>query len=174
MEVDSVGIFAILSMSYITTRIVKTQTSVVKIPKVPVENQITALSVVKIAIKCSPCTILSAPTLQAFDTSILIGITTQATHFPCLLVGLACYYLPSQRDRRYTFAVFREGLAVIFVVVSANTDFPDLQQEAKKDASQALLVRHAPHGNSFCCTHCGRLLTDIYYWINEKKNSLSF
>ena len=44
MKVDSVGIFAILSMSYITTH------------RVPVENQITALSVVNIAIKFSPCT----------------------------------------------------------------------------------------------------------------------
>ena len=48
MEIDSVGIIAILSMSYITRRIVK-------IPRVPVENQITTLSVVKIAIKFSPC-----------------------------------------------------------------------------------------------------------------------
>ena len=55
MEVDSVGIIAILSMSYLTTRIVKTLTSVAKIPRVPVENQITTLSVVKIAIKFSPC-----------------------------------------------------------------------------------------------------------------------
>ena len=53
MEVDSVVITAILSMSYIITRIVKTYTSVAKIPKVPVENQITTLSVVKIAIKLS-------------------------------------------------------------------------------------------------------------------------
>ena len=56
MEVDSVGIIAILSMSYITIRIVKTYTSVAKISRVPVENQITTLSVVKIAIKFSPCT----------------------------------------------------------------------------------------------------------------------
>ena len=56
MEVDSVGIIAILSMSYITTRIVKTKTSAAKISRVPVENQITTLSVVKIAIKFSPCT----------------------------------------------------------------------------------------------------------------------
>ena len=55
MEVDNVGIIAIPSMSYITTRIVKTSTSVAKIPRVPVENQITTLSVVKIAIKFSPC-----------------------------------------------------------------------------------------------------------------------
>ena len=55
MEVDSVVIIAILSMSYITTRIVKTSTSVAKIPRLPVENQITTLSVVKIAIKFSPC-----------------------------------------------------------------------------------------------------------------------
>ena len=55
MEVNSVGIFAILSTSYITTRIVKTETSVAKIPRVPVENQITTLSVVKIAVKFSPC-----------------------------------------------------------------------------------------------------------------------
>ena len=55
MEVDSVGIIAILSMSYITTHIVKTLTSVAKIPRVPVENQIITLSVVKIAIKFSPC-----------------------------------------------------------------------------------------------------------------------
>ena len=55
MEVDGMGIIAVLSMSYITTRIVKTQTSVAKIPRVPVENQIITLSVVKIAIKFSPC-----------------------------------------------------------------------------------------------------------------------
>ena len=55
MEVDSVGIIAILNMTFITTRIVKTWTSVAKIPRVPVENQITTLSVVKIAIKFSPC-----------------------------------------------------------------------------------------------------------------------
>ena len=55
MVVDSVGIIAILSMSYITTRIVKTLTSVAKIPRVPVENQITTLGVVKITIKFSPC-----------------------------------------------------------------------------------------------------------------------
>ena len=54
MEVDNVGIIAILSMSYITTCIVKTWTSVAKIPRVPVENQITTLNVVKIAIKFSP------------------------------------------------------------------------------------------------------------------------
>ena len=57
MEVDSVGIFAILSMLYITTRIVKTYTSVAKIPRVPAEKQNTTLSVVKIAIKFSPCTL---------------------------------------------------------------------------------------------------------------------
>ena len=55
MEVDSVGIIAILRMWYINTPIVKTETSVAKIPKVPVENQITTLSVVKIPIKFSPC-----------------------------------------------------------------------------------------------------------------------
>ena len=38
IEVDSVGIIAILSMSYITTPKVKTYTSVTKIPRVPVEN----------------------------------------------------------------------------------------------------------------------------------------
>ena len=54
MEVDSVGIIARLSMTYITTRVVKTQTIVAKIPRVPVENQITTLSVVKLAIKFSP------------------------------------------------------------------------------------------------------------------------
>ena len=48
MEVDNVGIIAILSIPYITTRIVKIQTSVAKIPRVIVENQITTLSVVKI------------------------------------------------------------------------------------------------------------------------------
>ena len=57
MEVDSVEIFAILSMSYISTRIVKTWTSVAKISRVPVGNQITTLRVVKIAIKFSPCMI---------------------------------------------------------------------------------------------------------------------
>ena len=46
MEVNSVGIIAI-----------KTYTSVAKIPRVPVENQITTLGVVKIAIKFSPCTL---------------------------------------------------------------------------------------------------------------------
>ena len=55
MEVDSVEISTILSMSYITTRIVKTKNNVAKIPRVPVENQITTLSMVKIAIKFSPC-----------------------------------------------------------------------------------------------------------------------
>ena len=44
-------IVAILSMSYITTRIVKTKTSVAKILRVPVENQFTTLR----AIKFSPC-----------------------------------------------------------------------------------------------------------------------
>ena len=58
MEVDTVGIIAILSMSYITTRIVKTKISVAKIPRVLVENQITTLSVVKIAIKFSPCMVI--------------------------------------------------------------------------------------------------------------------
>ena len=43
LELDSVGIIAILTMSYITTCIVKTQTSVAKISRVPVENQITTL-----------------------------------------------------------------------------------------------------------------------------------
>ena len=66
MEVDSVGIIAILSMPYITTRIVKTYTSVTKIPRVLVENQITILSVVKIAIKFSPC-IKQAPALILFE-----------------------------------------------------------------------------------------------------------
>ena len=56
MEVDSVGIIAILSMLYITTRIVKTYTSVAKIPRVPVENEIAKLSVVKYAIKFCLCT----------------------------------------------------------------------------------------------------------------------
>ena len=41
MEVDSVRIIAILSMSYITTRTVKAEKSMAKIPRVPVENQIT-------------------------------------------------------------------------------------------------------------------------------------
>ena len=61
MEVDSVGIISILSMSYITTRIVKTYTSVAKIPRVPVENQITTHSVVKMSIKFSPCVYCSFP-----------------------------------------------------------------------------------------------------------------
>ena len=51
MEVDSVGFIAILSMSHTPTRIVKTYTSVAKIPRVPIENQITTLSVVKNPIK---------------------------------------------------------------------------------------------------------------------------
>ena len=55
MEVDSVGIISILSMSYITTRVVKTSTSMAKISRAPVENQITTLSVVKITIKFFPC-----------------------------------------------------------------------------------------------------------------------
>ena len=59
MEVDSVEIIAILSISYITTRTVKTWTSLAKIPRVPVENQITTLNVVKIAIKFSPCMYLT-------------------------------------------------------------------------------------------------------------------
>ena len=55
MEADSVGVIAILSMSYITICIVKKETIVAKIRRVPVENQITTLGVVKIAIKFSPC-----------------------------------------------------------------------------------------------------------------------
>ena len=55
MEIASMGIIAILSMSYITTRIVKPWTNVAKVPRVPIEKQITILSVVKIAIKFSPC-----------------------------------------------------------------------------------------------------------------------
>ena len=55
MEVDSVGIIAILSMTFITTRIVKTLTIVAKIPRVPGENQINTLGEVKIAIKFSLC-----------------------------------------------------------------------------------------------------------------------
>ena len=51
VEVASMAIIAIFSMSYITTRIVKTQTSVAKIPRLPIEKQITILSVLKIAIK---------------------------------------------------------------------------------------------------------------------------
>ena len=58
MEVDSVGIIAILSVSYITRRIVKIYTSVAKIPRVLVENQITTLGVVKIAIKFSRCMVI--------------------------------------------------------------------------------------------------------------------
>ena len=54
MEVDSVGIIAILGMSFITTCIVKTWANVAKIPRVPVENQITTQSVVKISIKFFP------------------------------------------------------------------------------------------------------------------------
>ena len=54
MEVDSVGIIAILSMSYITTRKVKDRQVWQNFP-VPVENQITTLSVVKIAIRFFPC-----------------------------------------------------------------------------------------------------------------------
>ena len=75
MKVDSVVIIAILSMSYttrITTRIVKTQTSVAKIPRVPVENQISTLSVVKIAIKFSPCSqIMFIHTRREFLTDII-------------------------------------------------------------------------------------------------------
>ena len=59
MEVDSVVIIAIFNMSYITIRIVKTSTSVARIPRVPVENQITTLGVVKIAMKFSPCVLKS-------------------------------------------------------------------------------------------------------------------
>ena len=68
MEVDSVGIIAILSTSYITTRIVKTYTSVARIPRVPVENQITTLRVVKIAIKFSPCSISYQKSLDSKET----------------------------------------------------------------------------------------------------------
>ena len=71
MEVDSVGIIAILSMSYITTRIVKTLTNVAKIPRVPVEDQITTLSVVKIAIKFSPCKQLSYHPIKIYSTFTL-------------------------------------------------------------------------------------------------------
>ena len=48
MEVDSLGIIVILSMAHISTRIVKTYTSVARIPRGPVENEITTLNVVKL------------------------------------------------------------------------------------------------------------------------------
>ena len=51
-------------MSYITTRIVKTQTNVAKMPRLPVENQIITLSVVKIAIKFSPCKVFFSKQLS--------------------------------------------------------------------------------------------------------------
>ena len=51
MKVDCVGIIAILSMSHIPICIVQIYTSM---SKIPVENQITTLSVLKIAIKYSP------------------------------------------------------------------------------------------------------------------------
>ena len=44
MEVDSVGIIGILSMSYITTCIVKKYTSLAEIRRGPVKNQITTLT----------------------------------------------------------------------------------------------------------------------------------
>ena len=72
MEVDSVGIIAILSMLYITPRIVKTWTGVAKIPRVSVENQITTLSVVKIALKFSPCTNKSGYQLKIVFLKIFV------------------------------------------------------------------------------------------------------
>ena len=66
MEVASLGIIAILSMSYIITRIVKILTSVAKISRVPVEYQITTLSVVRIAIKFSPCMIFQGTYIIGF------------------------------------------------------------------------------------------------------------
>ena len=83
MEVDSVGIIAILSMSYITTRIIEVETSVAKIPRVPVENQIATLSVVQIAIKFSPCNNIIYFTKFSFLFMILYEdlFCTEATIF---------------------------------------------------------------------------------------------
>ena len=89
MKVDSVVIIATLSMSYITTRIIKTQTSVAKIPRVSVKNQITTLSVVKIDIKFSPCTAHKNVYLQFrnkyFNIHIIIPIDrlSNSIHICC-------------------------------------------------------------------------------------------
>ena len=87
MEVDSVVITALLSMSYITTRIVKTQTSVAKIPRVPVENQITTLSVVKIPTKFSLCIhfFLSAVFFLFFDLNTFLKRRFRKTIKNCTL-----------------------------------------------------------------------------------------
>ena len=69
------GQAAILSISYITTCIVKTYTSVAKIPRVPVENQITTLGVVKIAIKFSPCSRREKPKYNRIITRFLEDFT---------------------------------------------------------------------------------------------------
>ena len=50
-EIHSVGIIDIYSVSHIPVRIVITETSDAKIPRVLVEYQITTLSTIKIAIK---------------------------------------------------------------------------------------------------------------------------
>ena len=81
MEVDSVEIIAILSMSYITTRIVKTWTSVAKNPRVFVENQITTLSVVKIAIKFSPCSTVKHAFFSVSRRHLLLTLTIHGNNF---------------------------------------------------------------------------------------------
>ena len=55
MKVHSVRIIVISSLTHIPICIIITEKSVAKIPRVFVENQITTLSMVKIAIKFSPC-----------------------------------------------------------------------------------------------------------------------
>ena len=59
----SVGIIATSSVSHIPIRRVITEKSVAKIPTVFVKNQITVLSMVKIAIKFSSC-VLHTESLQ--------------------------------------------------------------------------------------------------------------
>ena len=89
MEVDSVGIIAILSMSHIPIRIVKTLTSVAKIPRVPVEHQISTLSVVKIPIKFSPCSFRHSNTFAQQRVKL--------AHYLLLCVAITCKYACHQK-----------------------------------------------------------------------------
>ena len=65
------GIIAISSVSHTPMRIVKTETRVARIPRVLVEKPVTTLSMVKMAIKFSPCMELDRDLAVGCNVSLL-------------------------------------------------------------------------------------------------------
>ena len=139
MEVDSVVIIAILSVSYITTRIVKTQTSLAKIPRVPVENQITTLSVVKIAIKFSPCSIIKRVDCFPFRISQLFNFL-QST---CVLCTFEFFWYANN---------FKPPFFALNLRATSNLTYEEVRKsqklrnsESRRDDIKALFVVVLPH-----------------------------